>query len=189
MGQTLHGSARTTQAVRRVTQRSQESLQALATRFSINPKTVAKWRKRPTVLDARMGPKPVSAVLSAEHEAMAVAFRRHTPLPLDDCLYARQAAIPCLTRSALHRCFQRHGVSRLPLTEGGLSVPKKKFKDGPIGYRHVDFAEVQTEEGRRHLPNAGCAFSWPLTAPAKWLLPRCSHTPPKWPPLPFRAEY
>lgn len=36
---------------------------------------------------------------------MAVAFRRHTLLPLDDCLYALQASIPHLTRSAL-RCFQ-----------------------------------------------------------------------------------
>ena len=33
---------------------------------------------------------------------MIVALRRHTPLPLDDCLYALQATIPHLTRSALH---------------------------------------------------------------------------------------
>ncbi|GEM17022.1 hypothetical protein NBRC3293_1519 [Gluconobacter oxydans NBRC 3293] len=45
---------------------------------------------------------------------MAVAFRRHTLLPLDDCLYALQTSIPHLTRSALHRCFQRHEISRLP---------------------------------------------------------------------------
>ena len=35
-------------------------------------------------------------------------------LPLDDCLYALQPSIPHLTRSALHRCLQRHGISRLP---------------------------------------------------------------------------
>jgi hypothetical protein len=95
-----------------------------------------------------MGPTPASTVLTAEQEATAVAFRRHTLLALDDCLYALQATIPHLSRSALHRCFQRHGVRRLPLTEDGLSVPKKKFKDYPIGYLHVDFAEVQSEEGR-----------------------------------------
>ena len=38
-------------------------------------------------------------------EAMVVALRRHTLLPLDDCLYALQSSIPHLTRSALHRCF------------------------------------------------------------------------------------
>ena len=106
------------------------------------------------MMDARMGPKPVSTVLSAEQEAIAVVFRRHTLLPLDDCLYTLQATIPHLSRSALHRCFHRHGSSRLPLSEDGQSPPKKKFKDYPIGYLHVDFAEVQTEEGKQYLPNA-----------------------------------
>jgi transposase InsO family protein len=151
MGQILHGSAHTTAAIRRSIQRSQESLQALAKRHSINPKTVAKWRKRATTTDAQMGPKPASMVLTGEQEAIAVAFRQHTLLPLDDCLYALQETIPHLSRSGLHRCFQRHGVSRLPLSEEGQSAPKKKFKDYPIGYLHVDFAEVRTEEGRQYL--------------------------------------
>ena len=67
-------------------------------------------------------------------------FRRHTLLPLDDCLYALQATILHLSRSALHCYFQRHSISRLPLNEGGQSPPKKKFKDYAIGYLHVDFA-------------------------------------------------
>jgi transposase-like protein len=129
MGQILHGSARTTAAVRAAIQRSQESLQTLANRHGINPKTVAKWRKRTATTDAPMGPKPVSTVLTVEEEAVAVAFRKHTLLPLDDCLYALQATIPHLSRSALHRCFQRHSISRLPLSEDAHSRPKKKFKD------------------------------------------------------------
>jgi hypothetical protein len=62
---------------------------------------VAKWRKRAFVHDARMGPKdPRSTVLSVEEEAIAAAFRKHTLLPLDDCLYALQATILHPTRSA-----------------------------------------------------------------------------------------
>ena len=86
MGQVLHGSARTTQAIRRSIQRSQESLQTLAKRHNIDPKTVTKWRKRTTTSDAPMGPKPASTVLTVEEEAIAVAFRQHTLLALDDCL-------------------------------------------------------------------------------------------------------
>ena len=71
-----------------------------------------------------MGPTPASTVLTAEEDAVAVPFRRYPLLPLDDCLYALLATISCLTRSALHQCFQRQGVSRRPLTEDGLSVPK-----------------------------------------------------------------
>ena len=79
-----------------------------------------------------------------------MALRRHTLLALDDYLCARQATIPHLSRSALHRCFQRPGSRRLPLTEDGQSPPKKKCKDYPVGYLPVDFAEVQPEEGKQY---------------------------------------
>jgi transposase InsO family protein len=151
MGQLLHGCARTTAAVRRAIQHSQESLIALAERYDINPKTVAKWRRRSFVADAPMGPKPGSTVLSAEQEAIIVAFRKHTLLPLDDCLYALQASIPQLTRSALHRCFQRRGISRLPDLKGEHPAKKKKFKNYPIGYFHIDLTEVRTAEGKLFL--------------------------------------
>ena len=92
MGQVLHNCARTTAAVRRAIQHSQESLLKLAERYDLNPKTVQKWRRRCFVEDAPMGPKePHSTTLTREQEAIAVAFRKHTLLPLDDCLYALQA--------------------------------------------------------------------------------------------------
>ena len=151
MGQVLHGSATTTAAVRRAIQHSQESLIALADRYDINPKTVAKWRARETVEDRKTGPsKPRSTVLNQEEEAIIVAFRRYTLLPLDDCLYALQSTIPDLTRSSLHRCLQRHDISRLPDVEGDKPA-KKKFKRYPIGYIHIDIAEVRTEEGKLRL--------------------------------------
>lgn len=150
MGQVLHGSATTTHAVRAAIQRSKASIAELSERYGINPKTVAKWRSRECVEDAAMGPKEVkSSVLSAEEEAAVVAFRKHTLLPLDDCLYALQASISHLTRSSLHRCLQRHGISRLPDVEG--CQPRKKFKQYPIGYFHIDIAEVRTEEGKLHM--------------------------------------
>jgi transposase InsO family protein len=151
MGQVLHGSATTTHAIRAAIQRSKAPIQELAQQHGLNRKTVRKWRGRDFVHDAPMGPKaPRSTVLTPEEEAMAVAFRKHTLLPLDDCLYALQATIPHLTRSALHRCFQRHGISRLPEIEGD-KTSKKAFKRYPLGYFHIDIAEVRTEEGKLHL--------------------------------------
>src|SRR6266851_4731372 len=128
MGQVLHGSATTTEAIRRAIQHSQESLRALSKRYGINQKTVAKWKKRSSLADLPTGPKePKSTVLSIEDEAIVVAFRRHTLLPLDDCLYALQATIPHLTRSSLHRCLQRHAISRLPEVDGD-KPDKRKFQ-------------------------------------------------------------
>src|SRR6202040_3989095 len=89
MGQVLHGSATTTEAVRRAIQNSQESLRALSKRYGINQKTVNKWKKRTSVGDLPTGPKePKSTVLTIEEEAIILAFRQHSLLPLDDCLYA-----------------------------------------------------------------------------------------------------
>ena len=149
--QVLHGSATTTEAIRRAIQHSQESLRGLAKRYGINPKTVAKWKQRGSVADRPAGPRqPRSTILSVEEEAIIVAFHRHTLLPLDDCLYALQATIPHLTRSSLHRCLQRHGIGRLPDVEGDRPA-KKKFKPYPIGFFHIDIAKVQTAEGKLYL--------------------------------------
>ena len=151
MGQVLHRSATTTEAVRRAIQHSQESLRILARRHGINPKTVAKWRKRCSTTDRKTGPAvPRSTVLSVDQEAVIVAFRKHTLLPLDDCLYALQATIPALTRSSLHRCLERHGISRLPEVEGD-KPKRKKFDSYPIGFFHIDLAEVRTAESKLYL--------------------------------------
>ena len=163
-----HGSACTTAAVRRALRaRSEESVRVLARRYGISPTTVQKWRKRETVADRPMGPaEPHSTTLNLEQEAMIVAFRRHALLPLDDCLYALQPSIPGLTRSSLHRCLQRHGISRLPDLEGDKPA-RKKFKVYPIGYFHMeralvrhrseDHGERRGAHGRRQaLPLRGC---------------------------------
>ena len=114
--------------------------------LGINPKTVAKWRKRSAVKDLKTGPRePRSTVLTEAQEAMIVAFRRHTLLPLDDFLYALQPSIPQLRPPALHRCLQRHGISRLP-DVGGDKPKRQRFKRYPIGFFHIDIAEVQTAE-------------------------------------------
>jgi hypothetical protein len=107
--------------------------------------------KRPHVHDAPMGPKqPHSTVLTREEEALIVTFRRQTLLPLDDCLCALQSTIPHLTRSAFHRCLKWHAISRLPAIEGD-KPQKEKFKSYPIGYFHIDIAQVRTEEGKLYL--------------------------------------
>lgn len=150
MGKIPHGCATTTPATRRFIQQSTESVQKIAKHLGINVKTVTKWRERTSTEEAVRGPKPASTVLTPAEEAAIVLFRQQTRLPLDDCLYALQEAIPHLRRSSLHRCLERHGISRLPELEG-TGVEKAKFKAYPIGYLHVDFAEVRTEAGKQYL--------------------------------------
>ena len=151
MGQTLHGRATTTIAVRKEIQESKESILKLAKRYNINPKTVIKWKKRKITSDLKPGPVPKSTVLTTEEEAIIVSFRKHTQLGLDDCLYSLIKLIPNLTRSSLHRCFQRHGISRLPQLDNNKTKKTKKFKKYEPGYVHIDISQVYTEEGKLYL--------------------------------------
>ena len=129
----LHGSARTTPRVRAELQASQEATRILATRYGLNPKTVAKWRRRATTADQPMGPaKRRSTVLTEAEEAIVVEFRRRTLLPLDDVLGCLRESIPRLTRSALHRCLVRHGISRLP-QDGERASKRGRFAETTIG--------------------------------------------------------
>jgi len=146
MGSVLHGSARTTPCVRAELQASQESSRALAARYGLNPKTVRKWRKRTTTADASMGPRvPKSTVLTPAEEGIVAAFRQKTLLPLDDVRGCLRGAIPNLSRSALHRCLQRHGISRLPVEE--TKDKRKRFKTYEIGYVHIDSCELRHADG------------------------------------------
>ena len=148
MAAVFHGSARTTPRVRAELQASKESTRALAARYGLNPKTVAKWRDRHSTNDAAMGPRdPHSTVLSAAEEVMVVEFRRRTLLPLDDVLGCLRESIPKLTRSALHSCLQRHGISRLPKTEDAASK-RGGFAETKIGYVHIDSCELRRAEGK-----------------------------------------
>lgn len=69
MGQILHGSATTTEAVRRAIQRSQESLRILAAHYGINRKTVAKWKRRTSVSDLPTGPREPRSTRAAQRDA------------------------------------------------------------------------------------------------------------------------
>jgi hypothetical protein len=126
-------------------------MRALARRHGVNPKTIAKWRARAEVADRRTGPAELhSTTLSAEDEAIIVAIHGHILLPLDDCLYDLQPTTAHLTRSALHSCLQRHGISRLPEIDGDKPAPRR-CRTYPIGYSHIDIAEVRIEQGNLHL--------------------------------------
>jgi transposase-like protein len=96
-----------------------------------------------------MGPKhPHSTTLSDVEEAAVVAFRVQTRLPLDDVFIALKPAIPRLTRSTLHRCLQRHGISRLPRAK---RQRRGQFEACELGFFHIDQTEVRTAKERAFL--------------------------------------
>jgi len=168
----LHGSARTTPRVRAELQASQAPTRTLAARYGLNPKTVAKWRRRTTVTDAPRGPRrPRGTVLTEAEEAIVVEFRRRTLLPLDDVLGCLRETIPKLARSALHRCLVRHGISRLPAS-GEEASRRGRFAKTAIGYVHVDVRELRRAAGRLFMFLAGDRVSKFAPSPSTTPTPR-----------------
>jgi hypothetical protein len=110
---------------------SEEKNTTLAQRYGVSRKTIAKWKARKSTSDERMGPKkPCSSVLSQNDEAIILAYRWRTRLPLNDCLERLRHLMPKLSRSALYRCLKRRGLSKIgatasssPITSIGLKGP------------------------------------------------------------------
>jgi hypothetical protein len=77
-------------------------------------------------------------------------FRRVSKLPLHDVYIALKDQIPKLSRSNLRRCLKKSGLNVLPKEEEQVRE-KKKFKDYPIGFIHIDITEVRKKEGKCYL--------------------------------------
>jgi len=106
-----------------------------------------------------MGPSsPHSTVPTLAEEAMAVEFRRRTLLPLDDARHSPwndvlgclRDSIPKLTRASLHRCLERHGISRLPENPDKASK-RGKFAKTTVGYVHIDISELRLTQGKLNM--------------------------------------
>ena len=122
-------------------------------RYGLHPKTAAKWRRRTTTEDAPMGPRVRrSTVLTPLEAAVVVEFRRRTLLPLDDVLGRLRETLPRLPRSALHRCLQRHDISRAHPLPGDL----RRMGPGP---HPVQAEPAPPHPGTEHLTRrAVCAM-------------------------------
>ncbi|MGY3131539.1 transposase [Bradyrhizobium sp. USDA 4501] len=110
----LHANATTTPKTRAYIQRSRKSVAQLAAELGVSETTIYRWRGRSTVEDRSHRPKHLTTSLSALEERAVCELRTSLQLPLDDIVEVMQRCINAkLSRSAIHRCLQRNGISRL----------------------------------------------------------------------------
>ena len=100
--------------------------------------------------DKRSGPIRPKSALSSTQQQVICEFRRVSKLRLDDVYIALKDQIPELSRSNLHRCLKRNNLNVLPQEEVAPRE-KKRFKDYPIGFVHIDITQVSTNEGKCYL--------------------------------------
>ena len=75
-----------------------------------------------------------------------MAFRQKTLLPLDDVLGCLRDTIPNLSRSALHRCLQRHGISKA--AEGRGQRQAQPVQELPDWSLDIDSCELRHTDGK-----------------------------------------
>ena len=144
----LHANATTTPRIRAYIQKSSASIAALARELGIHNRTVARGKARTQVLDRSTRPHRLATTMTDWEEALIVELRRSLALPLDDITEAmRRCVNPRLSRSAIHRCLQRHAISARLTPD---KAPAAAFQTAaPAGFIHIDVKYLPPLNRRR----------------------------------------
>jgi transposase InsO family protein len=143
----LHANATTTPKMRAYIQASSEPVSALSAELGISETTVRRWKGRDSVSDRSHTPKRLAISLSEVEEQLVCELRTRLQLPLDDITEVmRRCVNPKLSRSAIHRCLQRHGISRRPTTD---KPPVGAFETTSVGFIHIDLKYLPALERKK----------------------------------------
>jgi transposase-like protein len=144
----LHANATTTPKIRAYIQKSKAPVSELARELGVSEKTIVRWRSRNDVNDRSHRPHRVATTMTPVEERLAVELRTSVGLPLDDIVEVLRRCVNAnLSRSQIHRCLQRHGVSAKakPPRE-----PAGTFDTGaPAGFVHLDVKYLPPLRGKR----------------------------------------
>ena len=143
----LHANAATTPKTRAYIQRSRARVADLAAELGVSETTIRRWRGRTTVADHSHTPKTLKTSLSAVEENLVCELRTSLQLPLDDVVEVMRRCVNAkLSRSAIHRCLKRHGISQRPSPD----KPKPGiFQQATVGFIHIDLKHLPALERRK----------------------------------------
>ena len=143
----LHANATTTPKTRSYIQHSKKAVAELVDELGVSETTIRRWRGRTTVGDRSHRPKRLTTNLSAMEETLVCELRTALQLPLDDIVEVmRRCVNGKLSRSAIHRCLQRHGISqRKKPDRPSVGV----FEQATVGFIHFDLKHLPALERRK----------------------------------------
>ena len=143
----LHANATTTPKTRSYIQRSKKPVTELAGELGVSETTIRRWRGRTTVADRSHRPARLTTSLSGVEETLVCELRTSLQLPLDDIVEVmRRCVNEKLSRSAIHRCLQRHAISqRKKPDRPSIGV----FELATVGFIHVDLKHLPALERRK----------------------------------------
>lgn len=142
----LHANATTTPKTRALIQCSDKPVRVLAGELGVSETTIRRWRGRDRVTDGSHRPKRMAISLSQIEERLVVELRTELWLGLDDLVEVmRRCVRASLSRSAIHRCLQRHGVAARPAAP---PAAPGHFEATSFGFVHVDLKHLPRLDGQ-----------------------------------------
>jgi transposase InsO family protein len=136
----LHANAATTPKMRAKIQASGRPVAALARELGVSQTTIRRWKKRREVGDRPSRPHTLATGFSTAEEEIASELRTRLGLSLDDILEVMRRCLRAeISRSALHRCLKRKGLSQPPRDPKPAT---QSFAPEPFGYVHVDLKHL-----------------------------------------------
>jgi len=142
----LHANATTTPKTRAYIQASTAPVAELARELGISETSVRRWKKRSSVEDRSHVRHNLGQSTTLAEEALICGLKKDAGLSLDDiCEVMHRCVNPKLSRSAIHRCLKRHGLSARPVQP---KEPPGRFEDIPFGFVHVDLKHLTRLQGK-----------------------------------------
>lgn len=142
----LHANATSTPKTRADIQASKAPVAELARKLNLSETTVRRWKKRTGVADHSHVRHNLGQSTSLTEEALICGLRQDARLSLDDiCEVMRRCVNPKLSRSAIHRCLARHGLSARPTPD---KASAGRFEDAPFGFVHIDLKHLTRLQGK-----------------------------------------
>jgi transposase-like protein len=107
----------------------------LADKYSVNVKTISKWKEREFTQDKSSRPNKIHYALTPLEKELVRVVRTLTWMELDDLTDTVVDVIPNANRSNIYRTLKAFDINRVPVEE---KAKAKKFKEYEPGYLHID---------------------------------------------------
>ncbi len=145
----LHANATTTPATRAYIAASTASVRDLSAQLGVSETTIRRWRQRPgEVLDRSHRPHEMHTSTDPMEEAIICDLRRSLGLSLDDITEVMRRCVDAkLTRSSIHRCLVRHGLSKRP-PDLAAKRSTQPFAEEGCGFIHMDLKHLPSLRGQ-----------------------------------------
>lgn len=148
----LHKNSRTTFKIRDEIKKSHQSIATLARHYSLDWKTVKKWRFAESVEDKTSRPRRTRTNLTEQEEEKICFLRKQFKYTIDEMYliledeYTKRKIYPM----KIYRCLRRNGLNVLPQEFVEAERKIQKFRTYGIGYLHIDFIFTKRIHKKRY---------------------------------------